>query len=502
MMRGSISGVVNEGSTITTEQSKADSDRMMLHEPVMHLYVVLDCEHPHDGASRYTLDSVSTVNLGRGETHAATKTDDGAELSIQLPDGKVSREHARLHLRDGSWVIQDLGSKNGTWVNGRKVDGSTPVRPGSIIEVGNTFLTLRPSSVVPQLADAVGVRLDSKPRGLVTVIPELVDSFERLSTFARTNDGQVSILGETGVGKEVLAHAYHHLTRRTGAFNPVNCAALPDGLVEAQLFGHKKGAYSGATGEAQGFVRAAEGGTLFLDEIGDLPLLAQSKLLRVLEAREVTPVGASKPIPVDVRVLCATHRDLATMVAQGTFRLDLWARLKGFVLELPPLRSRTEDIGLLVSAAIFQHAPDRAAKVRLSTAAARALLMRRWPENIRELTNAIGHALSFAMNDTIDVANLPPDQAPRMAARSTPAASTLGPDELEPPVVLDSDAPPGLDAHSLQLRAKLKSLLQQEHGNVSKVAIILGKNRTHIHEVLKKLGLDPERYRRRVRSFD
>jgi DNA-binding NtrC family response regulator len=502
MMRRSISGGVNQGSTITTEQRRADSDRTVLRDPVMHLYVVLNCECIHDGASRYALDAVSTVNLGRGEKEAGIRADDGSVLSVCVADGRVSREHARLHLRDGAWIVQDLGSKNGTWVNGRKVDGSTPVVPGAIIEVGNTFLTLRPS-VAPQLADAVAVRIGSKPRGLVTVIPELVDTFEALATFARSNDGQVSILGETGVGKEVLARAYHDLTRRPGAFNAVNCAAMPDGLVEAQLFGHRKGAYSGATTESQGFVRAADGGTLFLDEIGDLPLLAQAKLLRILEAREVTPVGASKPVPVDVRVVCATHRDLAKMVAEGTFRHDLWARLKGFVLELPALRARTEDIGLLVSAAVVERAPDKANNVRLSASAARSILMRRWPENIRELKRDIERALSYAKNDTIDVADLPPAQAPHLISSPKPLPATIDPDPPAAAELLENDPPPsGLDAYEVQLRAKIVGLLHEHQGNVSKVAQIMNKHRSHLHEVLRKLGIDAEKYRRRIRSFD
>jgi DNA-binding NtrC family response regulator len=501
MMPGSISGEVNQGSTITTEQRRGESDRMVLREPVMHLYVVLNCESLQDGASRYALDSVSTVNLGRGEKGEGTRVDGGSVLSLRLADGRVSREHARLHLRDGAWIVQDLGSKNGTWVNGRRVDGSTPVIPGAVIEAGNSFLTLRPS-VAPSLADAVGVRIESKLRGLVTVVPELVDAFESLAIFARSNDGQVSILGETGVGKEVLARAYHQLTGRPGAFNAVNCAAMPDGLVEAQLFGHRKGSYSGATTEGQGFVRAAEGGTLFLDEIGDLPLLAQAKLLRVLEAREVTPVGASKPVPVDVRVVCATHRDLAKMVAQERFRHDLWARLKGFVLELPPLRARMEDIGLLVSATIADHTPDKAQSIRLSASAARSILMRRWPENIRELRRDIERALSNAKNDTIDMADLPADRAPPMVSSPRTLPSTISTEPFEAAERQEGDPlPSGLDAHEMQLRAKIVGMLQEHQGNVSRVAELLGKNRTHLHEVLKTLGVDAQRYRRRIRSL-
>jgi DNA-binding NtrC family response regulator len=487
-------------STVTTEQRKVDSDRIALQEPVAYLHVVMNCDRPHDGASRYALDGIDRVDLGRGDTDEAVRRADATTLEVQVPDIRVSRDHARLHLRDGAWFLQDLGSKNGTFVNGRRVDASTPIASGATIEVGNTFLTLRSSSA-PLLADAVGVGVGSKAYGLATMLPELADAFERLSTIARSSDGHVAILGETGVGKDVLAQAYHQLTRRSGAFIAINCAALPDGLVESQLFGHKKGAFSGATTESPGFVRAADGGTLFLDEIGDLPLLAQASLLRVLQAREVTPIGASRAVPVDVRVVSATHRDIPSMVAQEKFRHDLWARLKDFVLELPPLRARTEDMGLLISAAISRHAADRARDVRLTAGAARAMLMRRWPENVRELASAIGHALSFARNDLIDTGDLPPDQAPRTVGRppSYPLRSRPNDDD---DLGDELDVPPDLNASDLQLRGKLIGLLQANHGNVSRVAHLMGKNRTHLHDVLKRLVIDPEKYRRRVRSFD
>jgi DNA-binding NtrC family response regulator len=501
MTRGSISDDVFQGSTITSAARKTEGDHTVLHGPVMHLYSILNCECLDAGASRYNLDSIHGVKLGRGDRAGSTRNEDASELSVQLVDGSVSREHARLFVQDGAWVVQDLGSKNGTWVNGRRVDGSTPVAPGAIIEVGNTFLTLR-LSTAPQLADAVNVRAESRPRGLVTMIPELVDVFQRLDVFAGSNRGQVSILGESGVGKEVLARAYHELTDRPGAFNAVNCAALPDGLVETELFGHRKGAYSGASSDSLGLVRAADGGTLFLDEIGDLPLLAQAKLLRVLEAREVMPVGASKAVPVDVRVVCATHRNLTEMVAKGTFRHDLLARLKDFVLELPPLRERTEDIGLLVSTAIGELAGGKAKRIRLSASAARLILMHRWPENIRELKRDIQRAIPYAKDDTIDAADLPADRAaPRMSARPrTPPHGSLAPEPLMPPI--PDPPPPGLDVHDLQLRAKVVRLLHENFGNVTKVANLLGKNRSHMHEVLKKLSVDPEKYRRRHRSFD
>jgi len=440
------------------------------------------------------------VHIGRGDRPEATRSENGVELFIKVRDALASRQHARIHARHGGWVVEDLGGKNGTWVNGRRVDGSTPVAPGAIIETGQTFFTLRPS-VAPPLADVIGVRADAKPRGLVTLVPELVDAFDRLAAFART-DGHVAILGETGSGKDFIAQAYHSLTRRSGAFIAVNCAALTDGLLEATLFGHKKGAYSGATSDNLGYVRTAEGGTLFLDEIGDLPLSAQAALLRVMDAKEVAPVGASKAVPVDVRVVSATHRDIPQMVERGEFRRDLWARLEGFVLRTPPLRERLEDMSIFLSVAVAQHAPERAARIRLSIAAGRAILMRRWPANIREFSSAIRQALSFAKTDTIGAEDLPKAQGPEFAPRSWQPAVPPEPAKVHSDSEPDEDNNHALDARDRMLRARIEELLEEHRGNVSEVARSLGKHRGVIHEWIKKLGIDAGRYRSKIIGLD
>jgi transcriptional regulator with GAF, ATPase, and Fis domain len=497
-MHGSITNVVTLGSTVTREANEADSDRLAVLAPVMHLYVVLDCEHLHDAASRFALDGVATVHIGRGERTEATRSESGADLFVKIRDPMASRQHARIHARDGAWIVEDLGGKNGTWVNGRRVDGSTHASAGAIIETGQTFLTLRPSAALHQLADVIGVRADAKERGLVTVLPELVDAFDRLAAFART-DGQVAILGETGSGKDFVAQSYHTLTRRPGPLIAVNCAALTDGLVEATLFGHKKGAYSGATSDNLGNVRTAEGGTLFLDEIGDLRLSAQAALLRVIDAREVTPVGASRAVPVDIRIVSATHRDIPQMVERGEFRQDLWARLAGFVLRLPPLRARLEDMSIFLSVAVRQHEPDRADSIRLSIPAARAILLRRWPANIRELSSAIREALSYAKTDTLAVEDLPKGQGPEFLPHPRQPAFASAPSGARGLSTPEEEDHQGLDARDRMLRARIVRLLEEHGGNVSEVARSEGKHRGVIHEWIKKLGIDPARYRSKIR---
>jgi transcriptional regulator with PAS, ATPase and Fis domain len=219
----------------------------------------------------------------------------------------------------------------------------------------------------------------------------------------------VMILGETGTGKEMIARYIHaHSDRAEGTFIPVDCSAITDTLFESQMFGHVAGAFTGAVRESLGFVRAANGGTLFLDEIGELSLPLQAKLLRVIQERCVVPVGEAHPQPVDVRILAATHRDLAAMVREGTFRQDLYFRLNVVVITLPSLRERREDI-LPLANHFLQLQADlyEEPKRRLSEDAATALLRFSWPGNVRGLANAMESAHVLARRETIQVSDLP-----------------------------------------------------------------------------------------------
>ncbi len=220
----------------------------------------------------------------------------------------------------------------------------------------------------------------------------------------------VMMLGETGSGKEMLArHIHERSDRRSAPFIPVDCSALTDTLAESQLFGHVKGAFTGAMRDSLGFIRSAEGGTLFLDEIGEMSLPLQAKLLRVIQERQVVPVGDSKPREADVRIICATHRDLTQMVRDRLFREDLYFRLNVVVLHVPPLRERPDDVLLLANhflqnqAAIYGESPKS-----LSDDATSALLNYNWPGNVRELANVIEHAHVLARGSQITLQDLPP----------------------------------------------------------------------------------------------
>ncbi|CAN5651089.1 N/A [soil metagenome] len=234
----------------------------------------------------------------------------------------------------------------------------------------------------------------------------------------------VMILGETGSGKEMLARQIHGQSDRTDApFVPVDCSALSDTLFESQLFGHLKGAFTGAMRDSLGFIRAADGGTIFLDEIGELSLALQAKLLRVIQERQVVPVGDTRPRPVDIRVICATHRDLPEMVRDGSFREDLFFRLNVLVLQMPPLRERPDDVielanhFLQAQAAIYRESPKH-----LSLEAAAMLRQHHWPGNVRELANVIEHAHVLAASDSIDARDLP-ERLRRASAEESGAAS-------------------------------------------------------------------------------
>jgi DNA-binding NtrC family response regulator len=293
---------------------------------------------------------------------------------------------------------------------------------------------------------------------------------------AAVSDATVLITGETGTGKEVAARVLHAASqRRTGPFVAVNCAAIPHELLESELFGHARGAYTGAVQERTGHIAQANGGTLFLDEIGDMPPLMQAKLLRVLQEREVMPLGASRPVPVDVRVVAATHRDLAAMVASGAFRSDLMYRLNVVALHLPALRERSADIVPLAEHFLAQASALGGRSMRLSAAAQRLLAQHPWPGNVRELKNAIERVCALAPSATIDAADLgfllrPADRA----------ISPVSPDLLELPLAQAVEqVERALIVHALALAA----------GNRSDAARRLGISRQSLYTKLASLGI-------------
>ena len=433
-----------------------------------HLMVALHCEAPLAGSSRHSLSGLDCAVLARGDERRATRRDATRELLLELPDRWISATHARLLRRDGRWFVADAGSTNGTLLNGAPCVESV-LRDGDLLEVGRTLLGYRDAAPVDAQRDADARRLDGALSGLATIAPAMTAALASLPAIARTSLPAV-IVGESGTGKELVARAIHALSRRPGPFQPVNCAAIAQTLLESELFGARKGAFSGATEDRPGLVRAAQGGTLFLDEIADLPLPAQAALLRVLQESEVLPVGATRPVRVDVRIVAAAQRDLRSLVLAGRFRDDLLARLDAFTIELPPLRERREDIGLLVGALLRKLSPDRCDRVRLAPDAARALFRYPWPLNVRELELALATALALRGDGPIEAAHLP-EAVRRGSALATPL--------------------PGGGR-----REELVALLHQHGGNVAEVARIVGKGRMQIHRWARRYAIDLDSFRR------
>ncbi len=299
---------------------------------------------------------------------------------IVIDDEHVSRRHAEIYFDGASWQIEDLGSTNGTKVAGRAVM-KAQLSPGDPIEVGRQKLFFRLERKEEKVTGSKGERWGAL-LGKSAAMREIFALAERVAA----SHVPVLILGESGSGKELLAAGIHDASSRGGkAFIPINCGAIPEELAESELFGHEKGAFTGAAAERRGLFEEADGGTVFLDEIGDLPPPLQVKLLRVLESGEVRPVGSSLPRRVDVRVIAATHRDLPSLVREGKFREDLYYRLAVMPLRLPPLRDRLEDISLLSSVLL---PPGR----KLSKKASEKLQTQHFPGNVRELRNLLERA--------------------------------------------------------------------------------------------------------------
>jgi transcriptional regulator with GAF, ATPase, and Fis domain len=342
-------------------------------------------------------------------------------------------------------------------VNGVRQE-SAVLRDGDVIELGRNFFLFREDVLDRDGGEPVP--------GLPTMIAELAEALDALATTAPSRV-PVVLRGESGVGKELAARAVHALSGRTGALIAVNCGALPDDLIESELFGYRRGAFSGANEDRVGLIRAAEGGTLFLDEVGDLREGSQAALLRVLQEHEVVPLGATRPIPVDVRIVAATHRDLEALVARGAFRHDLHARLAGFELELPPLRERREDLALIVAAILRRVTPERAESIALHPSLVRAWLGYAFPGNVRELERSLAAAVVLAGDEPVAL-----DHAPAWFRDALVAP---------PPVVLDEA--------DQRRRDEIAALLREHKGNIAAVARAMGKARMQVQRWIKRYGI-------------
>jgi len=441
------------------------------------LFLVLEAERPLARGARWSLVGVGTVTIGRGDARAGIRSADGAALEVRVPGKWLSSRHAVVRAVGTDWIVEDAGSRNGTFVNGQRV-ASHVLREGDVLEVGRVFFLVRGSPAAEgALVRDEDAASTTKPLAWRTLVPELQEGFSALGRIARGSPVTVLLLGPTGSGKELLAREIHAQSARAGAFVPVNCGALPATLVESMLFGHVKGAFSGAARDEPGFVRSADGGTLFLDEIGDLPATSQAALLRVLQEREVIALGATRAVKVDVRVVAATHRPLEALGEAGGFRLDLLARLKGYTHRLPALVDRMADFGVIVADVLTAVAGERAGRLAFSAEAARALVAYRWPLNMRELHQAMASAVALATGDVIELAHLPGELT------SPPP----------PPVGAPATSPSEEDA----LRDRVVALLHEHGGNVTAVARAVGKAPAQVHRWMRRFGIDPDTYRAR-----
>lgn len=462
----------------TQQEAEEAQGTASLHE---HLFVVLEAERPLARGARFSLRDIDEIVIGRGTHRGASRN--GRTLEVHVPSPWMSARNACLtRARDG-WHVRDTASRNGTFVNGVRVD-EAHLEPADLVEAGHAFFTVR-SGLAERAYDEDAERTH-EPFGLRTL---LLDHREQLTTLMRVAERSASpilLLGPTGSGKEVLARAVHEHSGRRGAFVGVNCGALPSSLVEGLLFGHVRGAFSGAMREEIGFVRAAHQGTLFLDEIGDLPTGSQAALLRVLQEREVIPVGTTHPVRVDFRVIAATHRPIDTLTESGGFRSDLLARLRGFTHRLAPLAARREDLGVVTADVLEQVAGERASMLRLSADAARALVTHAWPLNARELHQSIVTAVALVQNGIIDAKHLPPSLTEPHAHRSdVPEDRRSETPRLGRP----------LTPRDLRVRADLEAQLTEQRGNVAAVAREMQKAPAQIHRWMKRFGLDPNRFR-------
>jgi transcriptional regulator with PAS, ATPase and Fis domain len=442
------------------------------------LFVVMSAAFPHGPSSRHDLAQLKQVLIGRGDGGVRR---DNQVVQLAISDGNLSSQHATIHHHDGAWIVEDVGSKNGTWVGDSRVAPRQQVvlRDGDIIQLASTLLIFRAAVAVEADPDVSSTQL-TRPAELRTLVPSLEATYRRLERVA-ASDLPILLYGETGTGKEVVAHAVHGMSPR--ASRPmvvVNCGAIPKTLAESTLFGHRRGAFSGATEDRPGFFRAADHSTIFLDEIGDLDPPVQAMILRVLQQKEIVPVGSTSPIRVDVRVVCASHFHLPSLVDQGRFRQDLLHRLGGSYSELPALRQRREDLGILVSNLLRKNSPELADQVTFTVNAARTILTHDWPGNIRQLEHALWNAV--ATNEPgVPISSKALEE--HQVAASTPPM-TVPVEMIDPATMTDA-------ARKVWLEAELRA----NRGNVHAIARRWDKTRVTIRRWCKRYDLDPDRFR-------
>ncbi len=443
-----------------------------------------------------TEDSGDVVSLRKCQLQVIEGEDKGKKFKLDKPNTKigkkegcdlilsdktVSRNHIEIEYTSDSFLLKDMNSTNGTYLNGNKVKEAY-LAPGDLIKLGNTSIEFQVFSetakIEPSSSEAFG--------GLVAKSRKMRQIFGILEKIAPTF-ATVVIEGETGTGKDLVARAIHQFsTRKNKPFIIFDCSSVAPNLIESELFGHEKGSFTGAIKSRRGAFEEASGGTIFLDEIGELPLDLQPKLLRALEQREVRRVGANLQTSIDVRVVCATNRDLKKEVAEGRFREDLYYRLSVVKINVPPLRDRPEDIPVIIakilSEAKFNRTVDGGLRVtRVEDDALKVLQRYQWPGNVRELANIIERAVSFADGNSIAKPHL-----------DYVFSEMDNEEEHTEKLVMDNDLPfKEAKQKLLDVFEKdyLVDLLKRNNNNLSKAAREAKIDRKHIRNLLKKYGI-------------
>ncbi|MFO0556568.1 MAG: sigma 54-interacting transcriptional regulator [Polyangiales bacterium] len=380
---------------------------------------------------------------------------------VRLLHKTVSRAHAAIEWDEavGAHRVEDLGSHNGTSVDGQRIHSPIAIRSPAVLRLGDVLAVYERIEHEPS---------DAHERAVFGRAACLFELRAAISEAAR-DDAPTLILGETGSGKERVARAIHEASRRGGRWIAVNCAAIAPQLVESQLFGHSKGAFTGATEAREGLFRAAHDGTILLDEIGELPEQLQSKLLRVIEEREVLPVGSAAPVRTTAKVIAATHRDLRAAVAAGSFREDLYGRIALRELVVPPLRARRVD----VLDWLDRFSPS--APFELSADAAERALCARWPLNLRAV-DRLARLLSARTGATVALADLPPWIDGELARGDQTARETAAPTQRPTPT-----------------REEFVAAYEAHHGSVRALAKHFDRDRKQIYRWLEAFGLRDER---------
>jgi len=416
------------------------------------------------GVRRAVADGDSLI-LGRGPRSC---------LPGAFQDGGVSREHARLERRGKGMTLIDLGSRNGTTLNGEPI-GEASVELGDILGVGDVLLLLEEAVVgnePPQHPVLLGVS---------NAMSELLDNIDLVAR----RDTSVMILGETGVGKELVARELHARSGRRGKLVALNCGGTNETLIASELFGHVRGAFTGADRDRKGLIETARGGTLFLDELVDASPELQVSLLRLLETGDYRPVGSDREQRADVRIIAAAQPDIEQQVAEGAFRRDLWTRLARWVIRIPPLRARRADIPLLAQhfAARFGDNQD----LELTPECAVALMRHDWHGNVRELA-AIIERLVVASRGA-SVLDLTPWLEEELRALALPHRDA---DEVSAPEARRPSAPRRKEPLT---RDEIETALKRVRGNVQAAAEALGVGRRTLYRHFKAHDLDPDSYR-------